>query len=272
MDIAERVAQLRRERVPHAVASVIRARDPSSAKPGDRAVITPQWGLEGWVGGSCAEGLVRDEGARVLASGFARYVVLDSEAEHSRADDDRVIHPMACVSGGAMEIFIEPYTPPTHMTVVGDSPVATAVAAVAGAAGCDVAALSRDAVSGADAAIGPASFVVVATMGRGDEEPAAAALAAGAPYVAVVASRRRAGALREWLDARGVAHEGALHSPAGLDLGARTPEGVAVSIVAEVVATREQLRAAGALPVPQATAGDAAADAVDTVPEHHACH
>jgi xanthine dehydrogenase accessory factor len=147
------------------------------------------------------------------------------------------VHPLRCHSGGAIELFIEPFSPPLTVTIVGDTPVARTLAALCEAAGFDT-------TAAADPEEVPvAGFVVVATMGRADELSARAALLAGAPYVAVVASRRRAQALREWLTANDVPAEAleALHAPAGLDLGARGADGVAVSILAEIIAERDRL-------------------------------
>jgi xanthine dehydrogenase accessory factor len=237
MDLVERAARLREERIPHVLATVVRAREPSSGKPGDRAIVTADRQLEGWVGGACAEAVVADEAVAALAAGQARYLVLDAAAEAVTTEGDRVTHPLRCHSGGAIELFIEPFTPPLTVAVVGATPVARTLAALCKAAGFAVTATSDP----EDPVVAGGGFVVVATMGRADEIVARAALLAGAPYVAVVASRRRAGALRDWLLDHDVPEDAltALHAPAGLDLGARGAEGVAVSILAEIVAQRD---------------------------------
>lgn len=256
MDVEHRALQLRADRVPHAVATVVRARRPSSAKPGDRALITADEAMLGWVGGACADSIIQREGLTALATGQPRYVVLDSEGTATLADDDRILHPLSCHSGGAMEVFIEPFAPPLLVTIVGATPVATTLAALCSAAG-------YDSVVTADAAdVASDSFVVVATMGHADELTAERALQAGAPYVAVVASRRRAEVLRRWLTDRGV-DTTALHSPAGLDLGARTQEGIAVSILAEIV--QEQQHTNVAAPATPLSAPASQPEAVDPV-------
>jgi xanthine dehydrogenase accessory factor len=248
VDVSQRAVQLRAEGVPYALATVVRVRAPSSGKPGDRAIVTADRRLEGWVGGACAESVVTDEALAALAAGRPRYVVLDADAPEPSTDGDQVTHPLTCHSGGAIELFIEPFAPPLTVAVIGDSPIARRLAALCGAAGYDV---RTD-----DEAAGATGAVVVATMGKGDEIAARAALLAGAGYVAVVASRRRAEALRAWLVEHDVpeASLAALHAPAGLDLGARTAEGVAVSILAEIVAERVRLGAAALAPPPLAPA------------------
>lgn len=239
MDVVGRAARLREQRVPHALATVVQSRKPSSGKPGDRAIITADAHVEGWVGGACAETVVTEEALAALAAGRSRYVVLDADATETSSDGDRVTHPLTCHSGGAIELFIEPFAPPLQVSLAGDSPVSRALEALCAAAGFDVAATADPTAL----SVPPGAFVVVATMGKGDEIAARTALLAGAPYVAVVASSRRAGAIRAWLTEHDVPEEalGSLHSPAGLDIGARGAEGVAVSILAEIVAESARL-------------------------------
>ena len=239
MDVLGHAAHLREARIPHVLATVVKAREPSSGKPGDRVVITGDGRIEGWVGGACAESIVADQALAALKAGRARYLVLDADATGVEAEDDRITHPLQCHSGGAIELFVEPFTPPVTVEVVGDTPVARTLVALCAAAGYDV----RESADPDHLDPSPGAFVVVATMGRADEVAARAALLAEAPYVAVVASRRRADALREWLRAHDVSADAleALHSPAGLDLGAKGATGVAISILAELASEGARL-------------------------------
>ena len=162
---------------------------------------------------------------------------------------------MTCHSGGTLEIYVEPHLPAPVLWVAGTTPIAGALAALGAAAGWRVTLIDpvadADAFPGAERVVdgrptcaarpGLAPYVVVATQGVWDEEAIAAALARDASYVGLVASPTRAGVVRAWLrDEAGLAEErlAALRAPAGIDLGAETPEEIALSILAELVQVR----------------------------------
>ncbi|MGQ0844419.1 MAG: XdhC family protein [Sporichthyaceae bacterium] len=231
-DVAARAQQLRRERVPFVHARVIRAEKPTSAKPGDEAVVLSNGSIEGFVGGSCAEATVRAQALALFEQRHTRLLRItpDVESEHGLPADTVLAHN-PCLSGGALEIFLEPVIPPPLVLVHGESPVARALIAIGKALGHDV--LSPVALGSFEGAWA----VVVASHGRGEEETVAAALKAGVPYVGLVASRRRGAAVVESL---GLDDEqrARLHTPAGLDIGAVTAEEVALSIFTQIVALR----------------------------------
>jgi xanthine dehydrogenase accessory factor len=135
-----------------------------------------------------------------------------------------------CLSGGTLELFLEPVVPALLVLVAGDAPIGRALLAFGAPLGYEVRAfdgeIPRD-----------TSAVVVASHGRGEEEVLTAALRAKVPYVGLVASRKRGEAVVASLDLC-PSMKGAVHTPAGLDLGARTPQEIALSILAEIVATR----------------------------------
>jgi xanthine dehydrogenase accessory factor len=213
-DVLIRAGELASAGEPFALATVVNVRRPASARRGDRAVVTPDGSVYGWVGGSCSEPTVVREALGALADGESRVVSTEG----------------SCASEGAVEILVEPQLPAPLLAIVGESPAADTLARLAAAIDWRVA-------RGQDER---ADTVVVATMGRGDEEALAAALAGPAGYVGLVASRRRAEAVAASLRAAGV-HEDALarlKSPAGLDLGPIRQEEVAVAILAELVAWR----------------------------------
>jgi xanthine dehydrogenase accessory factor len=192
--------------------------------------------IEGFVGGVCAEASVRLYSHRALETGepvLLRLVPGDGGTESDELLDGAVTEHNPCLSGGALEIFLEPHVPPARLVVVGDSPIARAVEKVAAAAGYDAA--RADAgdvhVSGPDAA------VIVASHGSGEEQVLAEALVAGVPYVALVASARRGETVRAELEVP-EALRAQLHTPAGLAIGASTPEEIAISILAEVISER----------------------------------
>jgi xanthine dehydrogenase accessory factor len=243
-DLAERAARLSETRKPFVVATVVRAAHPTSVRPGFSAVVLADGTIHGFVGGTCAEASVRLHSLRALETGepVLLRIVPGEDAEHSELTgpfEHAVVEPNPCLSGGALEIFLEPQLPPRRMTVVGTTPVAGALARIAGAAGFDV---STEGIPG------PGDAAVVVASHGGDEEAAAlaSALQAGVPYVALVASRLRGSAVRESLDLPEELRA-QLHTPAGLDLGARTPEEIAISILAELIAHHHALPAPAAL-------------------------
>jgi len=230
-DLLERAADLRRAGRPFVLATVVRSLRPASAKPGDRALLLGDDQPQGWVGGGCVHTAIEREAALAMADGAPRLVRLSPEPH---AEDGVVSYPMTCHSGGTLEIYLEPVLPAPELVVLGHSPVAEALVALAQPLGFRVHA-SLDAVTTADA------WVVAAGMSSDEDHPAVReALGQGAQYVAMVASRRRTAALVDELRADGVAEEviSRLKSPAGLDIGAATGPEIALSILAEIVQRR----------------------------------
>ncbi len=246
---------------PFALATVVRTVAATAAKAGAKAVILPDGTIsEGWIGGGCARAAVLKAARDALADGRARLVSVqppDLLAEQGVASGEeksgvRFASNM-CPSQGSMDIFVEPVLPRPQVVVCGASPVAVAIADLARRMGFAVTACAPAAEQAAFAEVerrvdgyalpvceAGARYVVVSTQGRGDEAALLAALAAEADYVAFVGSRRKAEVLKGALAARGVAPErlGRLKAPAGLDLGAITPDEIALSILAEIVAMR----------------------------------
>ena len=213
-DVLVEAGRLAAEGEPFAIATVVNVRRPASARRGDRAVVMPDGSVRGWVGGSCSEPTVVREALAALADGESRLVSTEG----------------SCASEGAVEILVEPQLPAPLLAIVGESPAAATLARLAVAIDWRV---TRELDDRADA-------VVVATMGRGDEEALAGALSGPAGYVGLVASRRRAEAVAASLCALGVDEDAfaRLKSPAGLDLGPIRQEEIAVAILAELVAWR----------------------------------
>jgi xanthine dehydrogenase accessory factor len=227
--LAERARQLQSERHAFVTATVVRAQSPTSARPGDVALVLADGTLEGFVGGVCAEESVRLHGLRVMETGepLLLRLVPDAGPDEDVVDGSVTAHN-PCHSGGTLEIFLDPCLPPPRVVVVGDAPVAGALRELAPHVGLE-------------AAPGPSTgddlALVVASHGR-DEEPAlVAALTAGVPYVGLVASEKRGARVRDALDVPDELRE-RLHTPAGLAIGARTPAEIALSILAEIVQER----------------------------------
>jgi xanthine dehydrogenase accessory factor len=244
-DQARRADELSAARVPFVTATVVRAQRPSSVTPGDSAVILSDGTIEGFVGGACAESSVRLHALRVLETGEPLVLRIVPGDGTGPAEEGAVTVQNPCLSGGALEIFLEPRLPAPRVGVVGDTPIALALVSLGESLGYDVG------LEGSDDHVA----VVVASHGRGEEDALERALRAGVPYVGLVASRKRGAAVVEELRARGTLEEehiARIRTPAGLDIGARTPEEIALSIMAEIVSTR---RAREAVPDP-ATAID----------------
>ncbi len=263
-----RAGRLSARREPFATATVVRVERPTSAKSGAKAIVAADGTLYGWIGGSCAAPVVRREALSALAEGAPRLIVISNTALAPR---DGVRHfPMTCHSGGELEIYIEPILPREQLVVVGHAPVARGLAALASDLGMRVVAVDPEAsptdISRADAlvpdleraGVDARTVIVVATRGDYDEDAVRDALATPARYVALIASRTRGDVLVEDLAASGVSRESLarLRYPAGLDIGARSEEEIALSILAEIVTTR------GAAATPPSAAPQEAIDPV----------
>ena len=228
--LAGRAAALEAERVPYVCATVVRAGRPASVQPGASALVLGDGTIEGFVGGHCAEPSVRLHALHVLETGEPLLLRIEPGDGEGDAIDGAVTVHNPCISGGALEIFLEPHLPAPRLRVIGDTPVALALAELGRALGYDVAG-GDDEPSADDAAL------IVASHGRDEEHALATALDVGVPYVGLVASRKRGQAVVSALEVSDD-DRARVHTPAGLDIGARTPEEIALSILAELVATR----------------------------------
>jgi xanthine dehydrogenase accessory factor len=240
--VSARAVELAQRRVPFVHARVVRAQAPASAHPGDEAIVHGDGTIDGFVGGQCAEGSVRTAALGALHGGgplLLRVLPAGEDAFPDAPGAQVVVNP--CLSGGALEIFLEPVLPPPLVEVAGDTPIAEAFLALAQVLGY---ATARSLPGGRPAE--HTAAVVVAGQGHGDAESVRAALDADVPYIALVASRRRGSAL---FDELGLdeGEKARVHSPAGLDIGARTAPEIALSILAEVV---EAVRARPPMPPP----------------------
>ena len=252
-EVLVRAGRLAARGEPYALATVTRVVRPASTRRGDRALVTSEGALEGWLGGACSERVVVSEAMAALEAGRPRLVRICPPGAAADAPEDVVVAESACASEGTVEILIESCRPAPLLAVVGDSPAARVLVQLARDIGWRA---SPEVVAEADA-------VVVASMGRGDEKALAAALATRAHYVGLVASERRARAVLRGMRDRGVDDDSLtrVHSPAGLDLGASTQEEIAVAILAQLVAWRHAAPAAPATALPH-EAGRAPATAL----------
>ena len=243
--IADDVLELLREYAangtPCVLATVVRVEPPTSARPGDKAVITADGRLRGWIGGICSEPVVRREALRALAEGTPQLVriVGGDEVKQTRKKGELMV-ATTCPSGGSLDIFVEPRVPRPLLLAFGDTPVAQTLARLGELTGfrtqivtqADLATLS---VPPADA------WAVVATMGHYDEEALEAALAHPQLDVSLIASTRRAAAVRAALQGRGLDEKTLerLRTPAGKVRGVMQEE-IALLALAEVVIARQK--------------------------------
>lgn len=257
----EQVSSLRREGRPFAIATVVRTVAATSAKPGAKAIVLEDGAIaEGWIGGGCARSAVAKAALEAISDGQPRFVSLKPEelleAEGVAAGEEREGIRFArngCPSKGSMDVFVEPVMPRPELAVCGESPVALALADLASRLDMTRTLCAPGLAAGKapevdrlldgftfDTAGGAGRYVVVATQGKGDEAALRAALSAGAAYIAFVGSRRKFETLRTRLAASGVPEEALarVKSPAGLDIHGITPDEIALSILAEIVAHR----------------------------------
>ncbi len=264
-EVLARAAELSMNGEAYALATVVWRRAPTSSKAGDRALVTADGELFGWVGGACSRSLVIKECLRALAEGTPRLLRLGPPDQLPEARAGEVVRPIGCASEGALEVFVEPHLSRTHLVIVGDAPVADALERLAAVIDLDVSRVERDAAGAVDlraADVAAASYVVVATMGRYDEAALEAALGTPAGYVALVGSHKRAAAVLDTLRSSGVPDEDLrrVRAPAGLDLGPVRHQEIAVAILAEIVKLRaEQAVRPGAEVAGQPAPSDAAA-------------
>ncbi|MEZ0285178.1 MAG: XdhC family protein [Thermoleophilia bacterium] len=246
-------------------ATVVRAQRPTSVEAGDVALVLADGSIEGFVGGACAEHSVRAYSLEAMRTGEAVLLRILPFAEEGAADeveDGAVTVQNPCLSGGAIEVFLEPVVPAPRVLVVGETPIAGAVVRLGGELGLDVVAVG-------DGGIEPRPddlALVVAAHGRDEVDALRRGLEAGLPYVGLVASRARGDGVMGELRGDGVSEEllGRIDVPAGMDIGARTPAEIALSILASIVSVRRDGRG----PAPEAApapAAPATATAVDPI-------
>jgi len=235
----------------YAIALVVRRRIPSSGKPGDKAIITADGQIHGWIGGGCTKGIVLKEALLALQEEKPRLISISPD-EHPDFFRDIKTYNMNCQSEGAVDVYIEPVLPKPNLVIFGSSHIAMALAKIAKAMDYYVTAVmhhpdtcnfptvnqlesmhrfNKKTLSGNN------SYVVVCTQGEGDTETLEKAIALEQPYLAFVSSRRKASTIFNELLAKGVPQSSFKHikTPAGLDIGAKLAEEVAVSILAQII-------------------------------------
>jgi len=248
----EQVVRLRANAEPFAFATVVACKRPNAAYPGARAIIKADGTFSGWVGGSCAQPTVIREALKALEDGKARLLRISPDLPHDAVSQEGVYDfVMTCASQGAVEIFVEPFLPRPELLIIGETPVAQALARFGALLDFTVwvsdpaatkalfpdAAMIYDQLEAARDRVSPRSSVVVATQGAYDEEALEAFIDTRACYIGLVASGKRAVSIFQYLRHKGVQPElqQRVTCPAGLQLGAVTPPEIAFSIMGEIL-------------------------------------
>jgi xanthine dehydrogenase accessory factor len=265
-DLLELSRELSRQNQPHAWITVISVTSPSSSYVGAQAIVRSDGELSGWIGGGCVQSAARAAALRSIESAAPQRLRLSNTKDPTEAID---IRPMACASNGEVELFIQPAAVAPRLRIYGSTPIVRIAAWLAREAdfdpltdqeAADVDALANSSVAKAKSALAlaPAStstsglaspsalaahretYALIATQGEGDESALEAALRSCARAVLVIASKRKAERLRTAMKLRGISPEriDAMHAPAGPDIGAVTPNEIALAAVAGLVALR----------------------------------
>jgi xanthine dehydrogenase accessory factor len=264
-ELSERAERLAAERSPFVIATVVRVQRPASVAPASVGLVQADGTIEGFIGGVCAQHSVRLYSLTAMESGTPLLLRIvpapDGETVH---DDPEATEELSreegavtvcnpCLSGGAIEIFLEPVLPAPRVLVAGDSPIVASLCSLGPELGLEIVA-AQDIADGV-LAPGPDDLaLVVAAHGQDEIATLRAGLEAGLAYVGLVASPKRGAAVMDELRADGVAEEllAAVETPAGLDIGARTPPEIALSIIARII----EVRRSGSEPPACATAVD----------------
>ena len=252
-DILDQSAILRAEGEPFVLATVVAYKSPQSARPGSKAIIKSDGSIDGWIGGGCVQPIVVREAKKALQTGKPRLVSISPE--EARGDWKGVeSYQMTCQGGGSLEIYLEPVMPKPELLIIGQSPLAQILAGLGRLLEFRVCAADPEATNekfpeadlvlndlqSARRSIDSRSYVVVATMGTGDEEGLEAVVGTTPKYLGLVASKEKAKSLFEYLRDKGTPaeHLENIKCPAGLELGGETLPEIALSVMAEITQMR----------------------------------
>lgn len=242
-DVIDLWAELRARGEPFVLATVVAYKSPQSAKPGSRAIIRADGSMSGWVGGGCVQPIVLREAQQALQTGQPKLLSISPDTAHDDDWNGVESYRMTCEGGGSLEIYLEPVLPKPELVVVGDSPVAETVTQLGELLGFKV--------SADPGRINESTYVVVATMGNGDEEGLLSVLGSKPRYFGLVASEKKSKALFDYAREHGFTDEqiNRIKCPAGLALGAATMPEIALSVIAEITQLRREEPVVAAKPV-----------------------
>jgi len=252
-NIQDQCNELLAREEPFVLATVVAYKSPQSAKPGSKAIIKNDGSQIGWVGGGCVQPIVLREAKQALQTGKPKLLTISPDA--SREDWKGVeSYRMTCEGGGSLEIYLEPFLPKPQIVIVGRSPVAQTVAHLGHLLDFKIVVADPEADSqsfpeadlilteldSVRSHIDESSYVVVATMGKGDEEGLSAVVGTRPKYLGLVASEKKSKGLYEYLLETGTTPEdiAVITCPAGIELGSETLPEIALSVAAEITRLR----------------------------------
>ena len=246
----DKINVLEKENKPFATAIIVRRRKPSSGKPGDKAIITADGRIFGWIGGGCTKGIVLKEALLSLKDRKPRFVLIAKDQKLRDVENTKT-YTMTCQSGGEVEVYIEPVLPKPQILIFGASHIALALAKVSKSIDyrvtCYVSNLADHGFENVDVVkdvsdfeaknIQTSPYIIVCTQGEGDLEALEKALSINGAHLSFVASRKKANGIFSDLRTKGIPFDQlkTIKTPAGLNLGAKTPDEVAISILAEII-------------------------------------
>jgi len=249
-DFFDKLDELRKRNEPFVTATVVRREVPSSGKSGDKAIIDKYGVITGWIGGGCVKGIILKEADEAIKTGRSRLVKVGQSLADEKKDGV-VDYKMTCMSEGTVEVFIEPILPAPHLVVIGKSAIAKALVKMAKVAGYRVTAVAAEAtpttfekvdelitqIKLEQVKISRSSSIVVCTQGDQDEDALEQALRQNCAYIGFVASKKKKAGVFEYLMQNGMDKYklDSIKSPAGIDITAKRPEEVAISILAEII-------------------------------------
>jgi xanthine dehydrogenase accessory factor len=251
LNVQDQFNELRASEEPFVLATVVAYKSPQSAKPGSKAIIKADGEMIGWIGGGCVQPIVLREAKQALQTGKPKLLTISPD--EPRDDWNGVkSYRMTCEGGGSLEIYLEPFLPKPQLLIVGRSPVAQTISHLGRLLDFKVIVADPEAPNFPDADllltdlntvrdhINQDSFVVVATMGNGDEEGLLSVVGTRPKYLGLVASVKKSEALFEYARTTGATDEdiATFKCPAGIDLGGETLAEIALSVVAELVRVR----------------------------------
>jgi xanthine dehydrogenase accessory factor len=252
-DILDQAGRMRAEGEPFVIATVVAYKSPQSAKPGSKAIIRPDGSISGWIGGGCVQPIVIREAQKALNTGKPKLVSISPEDTHGDWKGVEA-YLMTCQGGGSLEIYLEPVLPKPNLLIVGNSPVAQILAGLGRMLDFKVCVADPEAgreqfpeadivitnLESVKDRIDSRSYVVVATMGNGDEEGLEAVVGTSPRYLGLVASKEKAKSLFQYIRDKGTPseHIARIKCPAGLELGGETLPEIALSVMAEITSLR----------------------------------
>jgi len=250
-ELLEQIIKLKEQGEEFAIAQVISRETPSSGKPGDKAIVLKDGTLIGWIGGGCVKGIAIKESLRAMKEKSHRLVKISPDLYNEDIDENHKTYQMTCHSGGSMELFIEPVIPNLQLVIAGKSNIAMALARIAAASNYRVIVMAQDVdkdmfpdiknveskIDFTNLTIDQNTYIVVSTQGENDEESVKGALLTLCNYVGFISSSKKAEKVIEYLKNEGIDETRLqqLRSPVGLDIKAKLPEEIAISILADII-------------------------------------